>query len=335
MFALFADIAGSFKKLPGLRPALDTGEDFIAEGRARSPQKPSKRRRATVADEQALYEHNPGFCDFLPWVEYLAEHQCFLLEDGRSVGVVFELIPIATEGREADWLQALRDKVEAALQGTISELENSPWVVQLFCQDEQDFAADIASLKAYIQSRDKKKRAQDKAYGTTMTDSFLALTEHHLKAISKEGGLFIDNNVSGLPWRGQKRRIRLVLYRYVPENERPLPGQSPVNQLSQISERLCGALAGAGIRIKPIDGKGFYDWLMPWFNPAPALSEALGETPRDFYAKVPYPEHKPDPNDPGCCHYRLTMTLPSSFFIRTRAPMWTRACGTSMGSHIA
>jgi len=299
MFALFADIAGSLKKLPGLRPALDSGEDFVPEGRARSSPKPPKRRRATVADEQALYEHNPGFCDFLPWVEYLPEQQCFLLEDGRSVGAVFELTPIATEGREADGLQALRDNIEAALQGTISELENSPWVVQLFCQDEVDFAGDIEQLNAYIQRCDKKKRTQDKAYGSAMTEQFLALTEHHLKAISKEGGLFVDKNVTGLPWRGQKRRIRLVLYRYVPENEHSLPGQSPTALLGQISERLCGALKGAGIGVTPIDGKGFYDWLMPWFNPTPALAEALGETPRDFYAKAPYPEHRQDPNDPG------------------------------------
>jgi len=299
MLSLFADMAGRLKKLPGLRPPLDSGEALVSESHHRLSQKPLKRRRATVADEQALYEHNPGFADFLPWVEYLQAHRCFLLEDGRSVGAVFELVPIATEGREADGLQALRDNIEAALQGTISELENAPWVVQLFCQDETDFASDIDHLKAYIHRCDEKKRAQDKACGSAMTDTFLALTGHHFKAIGKEGGLFVDKNVSGLPWRGQKRRIRLVLYRYVPENERALPGQAPIERLAQTSERLCGALKGAGIGVKPIDGKGFYDWLMPWFNPAPEQADDWGETPRDFYAKVPWPEHKEDPNDPA------------------------------------
>jgi hypothetical protein len=32
------------------------------------------------------------------WVEYLEEEQCFLLDDNRSVGAVFELQPIGTEG---------------------------------------------------------------------------------------------------------------------------------------------------------------------------------------------------------------------------------------------
>jgi len=297
MLALFADMAGRLKKLPGLRPSLPSEQSADLEDRPSV--KPPKRRRATHADEQALYEHNPGFADFLPWVEYLEQHQCFLLEDGRSVGAVFELIPLATEGREASWLQDVRDQVEDALQDSLSELEDSPWVVQFFCQDEQDFSQDIQQLKAYIQSRDTDKATQDKAFGTALTEQFLELTAHHLKAIGKEGGLFVDKNVSGLPWRGQKRRIRLVLYRYVPENERHLPGQEPVARLAQMRERLSGGLSSAGIAVKTIDGKGFYDWLMPWFNPAPKLARDLGETPADFYAKAPYPEYQPEPNDPG------------------------------------
>jgi len=298
MFSVFAGMAGSLKKLPGLRPALESGEGAVASSH-RPKHRAPKRRRATVADEKALYEHNPGFCDFLPWVEYLDEHQCFLLEDGRSVGAVFELIPIATEGREADWLQAVRDKIEAALQGTITELEDSPWVVQFFCQDEQNFAQEIEQLKGYIERCDASKELSDKAQGTAMTEQFIALTEHHLKAISKEGGLFVDSNVSGLAWRGNKRRVRLVLYRYVPENERSALGQEPTAALSQVRERLAGGLKNVGIGIKIIDGKGFYDWLMPWFNPAPELAAALGESPQAYYARIPYPEHRPDPNDPN------------------------------------
>lgn len=58
----------------------------------------SARPRATLADEAALYTHNPSFTDHLPWVEYLDTEQCFLLDDNRSVGAVFELLPIAPKG---------------------------------------------------------------------------------------------------------------------------------------------------------------------------------------------------------------------------------------------
>lgn len=93
------------------------------------------RPRATLADEAALYAHNPSFTDHLPWVEYLDTGQCFLLDDNRSVGAVFELLPIGTEGREPEWLMAARDALEDALQDSFDELDQAPWVAQFFCQD--------------------------------------------------------------------------------------------------------------------------------------------------------------------------------------------------------
>ncbi len=37
-------------------------------------------RPATAADEQALYDVAPSFVALLPWVEYLQDSQCMLLE---------------------------------------------------------------------------------------------------------------------------------------------------------------------------------------------------------------------------------------------------------------
>lgn len=104
------------------------------------PWRAAQRRRATRADEAAQYAHNPSFTDHLPWVEYLEEEQCFLLDDNRSVGAVFELQPIGTEGREPEWLTAARDALEDALQDSFDEFDQAPWVVQFFCQDDSDFS---------------------------------------------------------------------------------------------------------------------------------------------------------------------------------------------------
>jgi len=62
-------------------------------------------RHCTHADEQALYAKTPSFIDMLPWVEFLPDSQCMLLEDGESVAAFFELTPVGTEGREASWLK--------------------------------------------------------------------------------------------------------------------------------------------------------------------------------------------------------------------------------------
>lgn len=259
-----------------------------AEIKPEPPEPPSwrnpKQPRATNADHAKLYYHHPGFCDFLPWIEYLPDSQCFLLEDNRSVGAVYELTPIGTEGREADWLMGARDAVENVLQDSFDEYEDSPWIVQFFCQDDSDFASYMRSLRGYV-----KKAARDSAY----SDHYLDLTNHHMRSIAKPGGLFQDTRVTKQPWRGQNRRVRMVLYRRL--SDRVKLDQTPEQELNQACERIVGSLRGAGLTLQRVDGRGFYEWLLPWLNPNPRL--AGDKNPIDFYPKVPYWGDEDDSKD--------------------------------------
>lgn len=241
-----------------------------------TPWRDDRRRRATQADESKLYDPNPSFTDHLPWVEYLEESQCFLLDDNRSVGAAFELTPIGTEGREPEWLMTARDALEDALQDSFEELDRAPWVVQFFCQDDSDFSPYLQRLSDYI---------QPSARGTAFTEAYLELTRQHLKAIAKPGGLFEDTVVSHLPWRGSNRRVRLVIYRRLHSSDDD--ARSPVAALERAWERISASLQACGVAPRRVDGKAFYAWLLPWFNPAPTLTD---EAPADFYARVPYPE---------------------------------------------
>ncbi|MBA2140613.1 TraC family protein, partial [Salmonella enterica subsp. houtenae serovar 44:z36,[z38]:-] len=82
-----------------------------------SGREPLKREgKLTRRDEAKIYAHGPSFIDFLPWVEYLPEDECLLLDDGVSVGAVFSLSPAQTDGRSAERLEEIRDITEAALQ---------------------------------------------------------------------------------------------------------------------------------------------------------------------------------------------------------------------------
>lgn len=254
--------------------------------------------RATVHDEEKLYsDRSPGFAQFLPWVEYLEDDKCFLLEDGRSVGAVFELKPIATEGREAQWLENVRDMLEDALQDSIKEIEDSPWVIQFFCQDTDSSIEYIKNLRNYIQERDKSKSNTDKASDTKFTKRYVDVIEHHLQAIAQPGGLFVDRRVTKLPWRGKRRIVHACVYRWIPEKDRSSStGLEPAEQLEQICERLVGALSGAGVASSRLDGEGFYNWLLPFFNPRPKGFK----NPTDFYKKIPYQmENTGKENDSG------------------------------------
>lgn len=66
-----------------------------------------------------------------------------------------------------------------------------------------------------------------------------------MRGLAVPQGLFVDKAVTGAPWRGQQRRTRMVIYRYV--NPNAIEPFSPEEQLNQVCERLCSALLGAGI----------------------------------------------------------------------------------------
>lgn len=219
-----------------------------------------KQTPATTADVAKLYEVNDSFVDLLPWVDYLPAEKAMLLEDGVSRAAFFELTPIGTEGRDPQWLRKVRDALENALQDSFDELETSPWVVQLYAQDETNWDDYLHQLHDYVRPRAK---------GTAFTDLYLQLMQQHLGAISKPGGLFEDTTVSKLPWRGQQRRVRLVVYRRIQGADTDVRGQAPGPYLKIICDRLTGGLANAGIECHRMDAHAIRHWLIHWLNPRP------------------------------------------------------------------
>ncbi|WP_210447325.1 conjugative transfer ATPase, partial [Pantoea ananatis] len=218
--------------------------------------------RLTHADESGLYATGPSIIDHVPWGEYLPEHQCILLDDGVSVGVVYEINPVGTEGRPESRLEEIRDVVENALQDSIPELDSHQWVVQFFCQDDSDLSAYMDSIRGYVRPR---------AQGTAFTEAWLNEQERHLKNVAAEKGLFVDETVTGAPWRGQIRRTRMVVYRWV---EKPYRDpMAPEVLLNQVCDRLTSAMSGAGIRSVRQNGEQIHSWLLRWFNPAPQWTD--------------------------------------------------------------
>ncbi|EIM8480839.1 conjugative transfer ATPase [Serratia marcescens] len=218
--------------------------------------------KMTVKDEKQVYHANPSIVDYLPWAEFLDREQCILLDDGVSVGAVFDITPVATEGRTDDRLEQMRDTVEDALQDSFDEHDENPWVVQFFCQDENNVEAYIDRLRNYV-----KPHAQ----GSAFTEDWLKETERHMRGIARPEGLFKDTLITDQPWRGQQRRTRMVVYRWIGKgNHDPMP---PVAMLNQTCERVTGALAGAGVICVRQNGAQVHDWLLRHFNPSPEWVE--------------------------------------------------------------
>ncbi|MDC9589450.1 conjugative transfer ATPase [Xenorhabdus sp. XENO-10] len=243
--------------------------------------RPSQLREA---DEAAVYRANPSIIDYLPWVEYLEDGQCLLLDDGISVGAVYRIEPVATEGRPLERLIEIRDQLEDAIQDSLEEDDISPWVVQFFCQDEDDPSNYLDTLRDYV-----KPWAQ----GTAFTEAFLAESARHLKSIAQPDGIFQDSLITGQPWRGQQRQTRMAVYRWLPAHKSKAHHQtvSSVAALNQVCERLVSSPASAGIVATRQDGEQIHSWLLRHFNPAPDWGMAKA----DFYRTVSY--ETPTPSD--------------------------------------
>ena len=139
-------------------------------------------------------------------LEYLPESRTFLLEDGISVGALFQLTPVGTEARTPRFMAELRDAIQTALADAIPERDDSPWILQVYVQDAPSLEAFQKEVADYVHPD-----AKDSAFSRHFQQTFAA----HLARISRPGGLFTDEAVTGTRWRGQIRRVRAVLYRRI------------------------------------------------------------------------------------------------------------------------
>jgi hypothetical protein len=158
--------------------------------------------------------------------------------------------------------------LENALQDSFDELDENPWVLQLYAQDEPSFDQYMQTLRDYVQPR---------ARGTAFTEFYLRFFGHHLRAVAKPGGLFEDTVVTRLRWRGQTRRVRMVVYRRA-TGQASRRGQTPEQMLNIVCDRLCGGLANAGIQARRMVAADVHDWLLRWFNPRPRCSGPVQRT---------------------------------------------------------
>ncbi|MDZ7752995.1 MAG: conjugative transfer ATPase [Gammaproteobacteria bacterium] len=256
-------------------------------------------RPLTTREVKALYARPPSFTDFLPWVEYLPESRCFLLEDGVSVGALFELTPAGTEARTPGFMAELRDAIQTAITDAIPELIDAPWILQLYVQDEPSLSELLHEIEAYL-----PPGARESAY----TRHYIEVLKAHCAHISRPGGLFEDSALTGTVWRGQVRRVRAVLYRRLNPRGRSLSALEVEAELNDVATKWTAALAAAGIRCRRGSGADLYRWLLPWFNPRPECAEGAVE---QLLAAAPYPgdEDLPFGADLG---ELLTLSCPKS-----------------------
>ena len=236
-------------------------------------------RPLTRSEAKSLYLRPDSFTDLLPWVDYDPESKVFLLDDGSSVGALFDINPVSCEGRPEVFMTTLRDQIQGAITEAIPEEDDSPWVLQWYVQDEPTLTGLTSALAKYANQRVGQQQ---------FTQHYLHLLQRHLDQISRPEGLFVDEAVTGTRWRGQQRRVRAVLYRRLYRNNhyRDQDGLTPSEALNEVCIKFTAALDEVGVSAKRGGGEELYQWLLPWFNPAPVVTEGQS---RQLLALAPYP----------------------------------------------
>lgn len=200
----------------------------------------------------------PSFADKLAVVDFNEQEQVFLFADGKSLGSGFELGDIPAEAAAPEYLQAVFDKIRETFASVVPLHPIDPWVMQMFVQDEYclEFVLDHI-----------KKQIPENLLNSSLTKDYLNRLGDLYKKMTRPEGLFLDPK-TGSPYRGRRRRIRVLFYRRLTQCNlsRELVLQEHQEVISQIESKL----RSPGIELKRLSGKDYYQWWVRWFNPKSA-----------------------------------------------------------------
>lgn len=204
-----------------------------------------------------LYSGPPSLSYWLPWVDYA--DGVFTLEDYQSVGVIFEVKPIAVEARGEEFL----DKVDRDIQNVLCNAvpqENPPYILSIYTADESSLREAKQSHREFV-----RQHATDPRY-QQFTDAYLKVVEEHYDNVTDPDGYFFDDIVTKSKWSGVTRKVRCCLYRRINSLADIEQDQTPTSAIKNVFFSVKNALEDAGFQVDELGMKDLYEWLFPWFN---------------------------------------------------------------------
>lgn len=236
----------------------------------------------TEGDVKAMYAVRRSFTDRLPWIEYLTEEECFLLSDERSVAAVYDIFPINAEGVMLSELARIRDNFKSFLNEVFPQYDQYPWVVEFYQSDVLSLSFFTKTIREYVANI---RKGNPQIAESPLFKEYLPVMEQHLKDVCKEGGLFHDDTVTGVNWRGSVRTYRMIFYRRYGSKGNPPRGRTFIQELNEVRQKVESSLTQSGLKNSRVDGKNFYEWLFRWFNPDPAVT---GGDTNQLLEQLPY-----------------------------------------------
>ncbi|WP_063664925.1 conjugative transfer ATPase [Aliivibrio fischeri] len=240
------------------------------------PNKAKGTKPITKSAYSKLYEKNKySLGSYMPYLGYEQDKKVFVFDDCESCAVVFDVKPIATEGRSKNYLALAHKTIEDALSSQFNELsaDEGEWVVQQYRWKDNDLAS--LADEAYLYADDFAR--EHEVSKVVLKD----IMKKHLGGMSKDGGLFEDTLITKQPFEGGIERTKIVIYRkYGPKAKRN-KRFNPVNEISKRAKALQQDLKIAGVELLQNDEFDFFHWLVKFFNEKP-----IGMDTTEYYKSI-------------------------------------------------
>ncbi len=214
----------------------------------------------------------PSFADRLAIVDFNEQEQVFLFADGKSLGSGFELGDIQAEAASPEYLHAVFNKIRDTFATVVPLHAIDPWVMQMFVQDEYCLDPVIDHIKAQIPQQ---------FIESSLTQDYLQRLQDLYNKMTRPEGLFLDPK-TGAPYRGRRRRIRVLFYRQL--HQTTLTREQILLEHQEVISQIETKLRSPGLEIKRLKGQDYYQWWIRWFNPKSA---------DEILEQYPYPNHIP------------------------------------------
>lgn len=208
--------------------------------------------------------------------DFCKEKNIFLLSDGLSLGSGFELGDISAEAASSTYIDGLFERIKETFSYVVPLYQENPWVMQIYVQDE------FSLMPAFYHI---EKAVHPSVKDSPFTKDYLARLKDLMLKMTRKQGLFTDPKTD-MPFRGRRRRIRVLFYRLYEKGDRPAR-EDAISEHEEVLNQVATKLRGPGLTLKRLTGKSYYQWWTKWFHPNPEETDGNMDA---FLAKRPWKE---------------------------------------------
>ena len=235
----------------------------------------TKKRKIKKSDIDRGYIKQPSLVNYLPWQDYNEKLKLFLLEDNQSLAAGFEIKPIACEAKPSLMMEEILKSIAEAVKNAIRCEKDNPWILQCFVERQFDLSGHYEQIeKAVIETA----KASEKNMLTPLQTAYLKTLKEHLAYVSRDGGIFTDRQVTNHVFRGGYLSVRCFLYQRISNKSDKLNPKKKgfykdnlrkksVQDILKLLRKFTDQLHACGLKMSPLTGNVFYDWMVKWFNP--------------------------------------------------------------------